>query len=67
MLAGNAGPLDRAARIIARLGLISLTFLGPQTPWGYIGAIPLVTGLIGRCPLYQLFGISTCPLHKSSR
>jgi hypothetical protein len=45
----NEGTLDRALRIIAGLVLISLVFIGPQTPWGWIGLVPLVTGLVGMC------------------
>jgi len=55
----NIGSLDRAVRIIAGLGLISLVFVGPQTPWGWIGVIPLATALINWCPLYSLLGINT--------
>jgi len=65
MLKRNEGTLDRIARIAVGAGLLSLVFVGPQTAWGYVGLIPLVTGLIGSCPAYQLFGISTCPLQKS--
>ena len=60
----NEGNLDRALRIIAGLALISIVFNGPQTPWGWIGLVPLVTGLVGMCPLYSLFGINTCPMKK---
>jgi hypothetical protein len=60
----NEGNLDRALRIIAGLALISLVFIGPQTPWGWIGVVPLVTGLVGMCPLYSILGISTCPMKK---
>jgi len=56
----NVGKVDRAVRIVAGLGILSLAFVGPQTPWGYIGLIPLVTGLIGWCPAYMPFGIKTC-------
>jgi hypothetical protein len=52
----NEGNLDRALRIIAGLVLISLVFIGPQTPWGWIGLVPLVTGLVGMCPLYSILG-----------
>jgi hypothetical protein len=61
----NAGTIDRVLRIIVGLGLISLVFVGPQTPWGWIGVIPLVTGLIGFCPAYTLLGIRTCPLQRN--
>ncbi len=55
----NEGPFDRVVRILAGLAILSLAFFGPQTAWGYLGAIPLVTGLIGWCPLYSLLGIRT--------
>lgn len=60
----NEGTLDRALRIIFGLVLLSLVFIGPQTPWGLIGLVPLLTGLMGYCPLYQIVGFSTCPLKK---
>lgn len=58
----NEGNLDRALRIILGLVLLSLVFIGPQTAWGWIGIVPLATGLMGWCPLYRLVGLSTCPL-----
>lgn len=57
----NVGTFDRALRIIIGLVLISLVFVGPHTPWGWIGIIPLVTGLVSFCPAYAIFGASTCP------
>ena len=57
----NEGTLDRAVRVIAGLGILSLAFVGPQTPWGWLGLVPLVTGLVGICPAYGLLGIRTCP------
>lgn len=62
----NVGGIDRALRIIAGLGLLSLVFIGPQTPLGWFGLIPLATALIGFCPAYTLFGLSTCPLKQKS-
>jgi hypothetical protein len=59
----NEGRFDRIARVLLGLGILSLAFVGPQTPWGYVGIIPLVTGIFGFCPLYKLVGLSTCPLH----
>jgi hypothetical protein len=56
----NVGRVDRAVRIVAGLGILSLAFIGPQTAWGYLGLVPLVTGLIGWCPAYVPFGIKTC-------
>ena len=62
LLKRNAGSLDRALRVAFGLGLLSLVFVGPQTLWGLVGLVPLLTGLIGSCPLYSLFGWSTCSL-----
>ena len=59
----NVGSLDRALRVVAGLVLLSLTVIGPQTPWGLIGIVPLLTALIGWCPAYTLFGIRTCKTH----
>lgn len=56
----NEGTADRAVRAIVGLGVISLVFVGPQTPWGWLGLIPLGTALMGWCPLYSLLGINTC-------
>jgi hypothetical protein len=61
----NEGGLDRAVRVIAGLGILSLAFVGPQTPWGYLGLIPLLTGLVGFCPAYALLGINTCGVRKA--
>jgi len=56
----NIGSIERVVRIVAGAVVLSLAFVGPRTPWGYLGIIPLATGLIGWCPPYALFGISTC-------
>ena len=61
----NLGGLDRTLRIIAGIVLLGMVFYGPETPWGWVGVVPLVTGLIGNCPAYALFGWSTCKLTKS--
>lgn len=60
----NEHVLERVLRILVGLGVLSLTFLGPKTPWGFLGLVPLATGLLGSCPLYTLLGFSTCPLRK---
>lgn len=57
----NEHPLERVARVVLGLGLITIAFVGPKTPWGFLGVVPLVTGALGSCPLYTLLGISTCP------
>jgi hypothetical protein len=58
----NVGGLDRILRIIVGLALIAIVFVGPQTPWGWIGVVPLLTGLFRFCPAYTLFGLNTCPM-----
>lgn len=55
----NIGSLDRWLRIIVGVALLAITVYGPKTAWGYVGLIPLVTGVMGYCPLYQIFGWST--------
>jgi hypothetical protein len=64
MFKTNEGTLDRALRVIAGLVLISLVFVGPKVVWGWIGLVPLITGLAGTCPVYSLLGINTCPMKK---
>ena len=59
----NEGNVDRAARIVLGLALVALVFVGPQTWLGWIGLIPLATGIAGFCPLYQVLGIRTCSAH----
>lgn len=61
-MARNEGTIDRALRVILGLVLIGLTLTGKVGVWGWVGVVPLVTGLIGSCPLYSIFGISTCKL-----
>lgn len=56
----NIGNIDRILRIIVGLALISIVFIGPATPWGWIGVVPLSTALLGWCPLYSLLGINSC-------
>lgn len=56
----NVGGVDRALRAVVGLILIALVFVGPQTPWGWIGLIPLLTAMAGFCPAYTLLGIRTC-------
>ena len=60
LLPSNEHPIDRAVRVLLGIGLLSLVFVGPQTPWGWLGLIPLLTGALGSCPLYTVFGIGTC-------
>ncbi len=66
LLPHNEHVIERALRIALGLGLLAIAFVGPKTPWGFVGVVPLLTGLLGSCPLYTLFGISTCPAKKSA-
>lgn len=59
-LSNNVGILDRALRIGAGLLLIALAAGGTIGYWGYIGVVPLLTGVVGNCPAYSLLGLSTC-------
>jgi hypothetical protein len=62
MFATNVGNTDRLLRVILGVALIALVFTGPTTPWGWLGLIPLATGLLRTCPLYALIGVNTCRL-----
>ena len=55
----NIGNTERAFRALLGVGILSLTVIGPRTPWGYLGVLPLLTALLGWCPLYRVLGIST--------
>jgi hypothetical protein len=56
----NEGTMDRALRVIIGLVLVVMAARGLYTPWTWIGVVPLLTGLVGLCPLYSLLGVSTC-------
>lgn len=62
----NVGGIDKILRIVAGLGLIGATIAGVLPVWGYIGIVPLATGLMGWCPAYPLLGMSTCPMKKNA-
>jgi len=65
----NEHNIERAIRIVLGLGLFSLLAIGPVPGWGLaglIGVVPLATGILGSCPIYTLFGISTCPMKKTA-
>jgi uncharacterized membrane protein HdeD (DUF308 family) len=61
----NEGALDRTVRIVLGIALLSLTFVGPRTLLGLIGVVPLLTGIVGFCPLYRVLGVRTCPMPKA--
>lgn len=60
----NIGMLDTVLRIVIGIALLALVFTGPRTPWGYLGLVPILTGIFGFCPLYRLFGFSTNRAHR---
>lgn len=61
----NVGGIDRVLRISAGLVLVALTLTGTVGAWGWLGLVPLATGLAGFCPLYPLLGLNTCPAQKA--
>lgn len=63
-MTANVGSIDRALRILAGLGLIAATLAGAIGPWGWLGLIPLATGIFRFCPAYLPFGIRTCQIKK---
>ena len=56
----NIHNIERVVRVVIGAAIVSLVFIGPQSPWGWLGVIPLATGIIGCCPPNALLGISTC-------
>lgn len=59
MFTKNVGGIDRFLRILVGMALIAMVFVGPTTPWGWLGLIPFVTGVLRTCPLYRLIGVNT--------
>ena len=58
-MTANVGNLDRTLRIVGGIALIALAATGTIGIWGYIGVVPLLTGLMRTCPAYSIFGINT--------
>ena len=56
----NIGNTERIIRIVGGLVLIALSATGTVGVWGWLGLVPLATGLTGWCPPYSLLGINTC-------
>jgi hypothetical protein len=56
----NIHPVERVIRVVVGLVLTTFAFVGPSNPWFLLGIIPVLTGLTGWCPPYQLLGINTC-------
>lgn len=55
----NEGTGDRILRIVFGLAILSLLFIGPKSNWAWLGLVPLITGLVGMCPIYSLLGVRT--------
>ncbi len=61
----NVGGIDRVLRILVGLVLLGLAATGTVGVWGWIGVVPLLTGVLRFCPVYPLLGLSTCPLQRN--
>ena len=64
----NMGGIDRVLRIVLGLALLWYALFAPATGYnwiGWIGVVPLLTALVGNCPLYSILGVSTCPVKKA--
>ena len=62
----NVGGIDKILRIVVGIALIAMAALGVVGAWGWIGVVPLLTGLLGTCPAYSLLGMNTFPLKKNT-
>lgn len=60
MIKSNVGGIDRVIRIGAGAALVALAATGVVGVWGWLGLVPMATGLSGWCPAYLPFGLSTC-------
>lgn len=56
----NVHNIERVVRVVIGAAIVSLVFIGPQSPWGWLGLVPIATGLLGWCPPYAMLGINTC-------
>jgi len=62
----NVGNIDRIIRVIVGIILVGNVFYALQNPIGWIGVILIVTGIIGKCPLYSIIGINTKTLAEKA-
>lgn len=62
----NIHPVERLILVVLGIALVSMAFVGPENKWFLLGFVPLLTGVLGWCPPYQLLGISTCGLGKKT-
>ena len=56
----NEGTVDRVLRAVAGAALLGLMATGVIGAWGWIGVVPLLTAVVGWCPVYRILGIETC-------
>lgn len=61
----NIHPIERVLRVGLGVVLVGAAYAGAIGSWGYIGLVPIVTGVLSSCPLYTVLGISTCPTRTS--
>lgn len=60
----NVGGVDRVLRVVVGLALVVLAATGVVGLWGWIGVVPLLTGALGFCPAYTMFGWNSCPAQR---
>ena len=60
----NVGGADKWLRILVGVALLALGLFGPIGWWGLLGLVPLLTGILGTCPVYSMLGLSTCPANR---
>lgn len=60
----NVGNLDRILRIVAGITLLTLAATGIFAPWGWVGVVPLLSGMFRFCPAYALLGMNSCPMQN---
>ncbi len=58
----NIGNVERVIRLVLGIALLSLVFVGPQTPWGWLGLVLIGTSAISFCPIWRIFKINTCKI-----
>ena len=67
LLPRNEHTLERIVRVVVGFAIVSLAFIGPQSPWAWLGLILIITGVVGTCPIYALFGVSTCSIRSKTK